>query len=206
MRFLLLLLFLFPSVSFAAETLDAYYDTGDDTAGNLTDVQAQTWTALSTSDFSSVDLLLTVGGCAGGDSVSVYIVPTTLGIPNSGDYTNIALRKMTVDCGTMSGTSWIKFTATSTLAITSGTVYTIVAKSTSASGPSWRVDTTAPTSYTDGVRWYCSVGACTTWAVDGAGMDDLFRVYVMLAVATPTPLDSFIIFGLLFPKQEIVYV
>jgi len=172
LRFSLALSFLsLPTLSLASESLDAYFDTGDDTASNIEDMQAQVFTALSSGSVPYVDMLVSVGSCSTG-SITLDIRATTGSAPVTGAQTNIAER----ECSELSGVNWVRFTFPVPETIVASTEYAITF--TTDDNASLRMDTTS-SPYAGGERYYCTSespnGTCSTWLIQTG--DFLFRVY-----------------------------
>ncbi len=190
-----LILCLTVSVAIASESLDAYFDTGDDATysggyGTTDNIYAQTFTVVTSGDFPYIDLLGT--RCTSGD-YTVTIRTTTAGVidGNSG-----ILATASGACTSLSATSpdWHRFTFSSPVALTSGVVYgvTII---TTANSFGWRGDSTAP-SYTGGQLCYDnSVPRDGNPFTACLSTDDLmFRLYRTDTVSY-TPLDYNILYG-----------
>lgn len=184
---------LFSSFAHAAETLDAYYDTGDGGITNVTNIIAQSWTAISTGNVPYIDVMIddNGGNCVDGGIVRMYILPSSGGNPVIGNQKNLALRTIDVDCVNIPSTpTWIRFTATSTLPVVSGTKYIIALRDTTYNAL-WSHNVNG--SYTGGQQHYCDGGSdsCALWDNDvRAFYDSLFRVYVSDATPPPPPAAS----------------
>jgi len=168
---------LLPSSVYATEVLDAYYDVNDDGNSAFSSYLGQTFTVENENSpsIAYIDVLLQDGACADGNKFYLGIRNTTGGTPITGTYQDVSLRWSEVDCSVLSGTSWVRFTATSSLPVTTGGVYAITLKA-SQDGVLARFDYTSPT-YTGGSAW-CGGASGASWTNCGGNYDMLFRVYV----------------------------
>lgn len=161
-----------------------YYNT-DDTGGKIFydgAWAAQTFTAADNYTASGVQIKLYRLGDPG--TVTVSLRATAAGVPTGADLVSGSINGSSLT--TNVGGGWEEATFSSSQALTSGTVYAIVVRATSASYPYsavyWRLDSTSPT-YAGGSYIYSSDSG-STWTAYAAG-DFMFGV-----VDSNTPASS----------------
>jgi len=177
--FLLLVAVMFvPSFAVASESLDAYYDTGDDAYWGVDSTQAiaQTFLMQGTGDVPYVDVL--IEDATGTGVVRWSIRATTGGVPSGADLGYVDVNEASIPATP----DWYRLTFNSPISLVSGTTYAIVAVYQSGTNywGNWRVDSTSP-SYADGKVFADYAGPAAGTGVNwGSGFttdDFMFRVY-----------------------------
>lgn len=159
-------------------TKQDYYETGDDTGGQVADlgfqnrVRAQSFEASSSYDIESVELKLYRSGTPGTITVEIKVVDV------DEKPTGSALASGTINGNTLTTSSsgeWYEITFASSYSLTSGIKYTIVVSAASSSAY-WR-NKNGGNGYADG-KTATSTNGGSSWIFPNGGNDDsMFRTY-----------------------------
>lgn len=170
------------TVVFASESLDTYYDVGDDADWGVYAAQsvAQTFTMIGTGNVPYIDVL---GRRNNSFNTTCEISATSGGVPSGA-----ALGTVTFNSSTWSASNdWNRITFASPVALTGGVKYALYCYTANAGSTIvFRTDSTSP-SYAGGSLFYDATGGGSHSVWTERTVDDaLFRVYVTDAAGATT--------------------
>ncbi len=186
---LIFLLFFIPYLSFAAESLDAHYDVGDDTQCQVFHMSdsnyrhfAQSFTTSAGYQTNKASLLLVQNFPQSGNLIVSLKAVDGSGLPTGGDLASATFAADTVS----SSPAWVDAVWDAPYTLSASTKYALVlTKDTGTGNTEWRCDSSSPT-YSDGSAIWYFTDAGGRWTND-VGVDMLFRIYATDAPAAPPP-------------------